>query len=294
MAKRGSDSDYIIREAKVLSVDDNYRGGRIKVRLGGIDANIANDIDLPYCFPLLPKIIHVRPKVGEAVLVILGKNNSGKSNRYYIGPVLSQDYFYLQEMYDISALNMLINRKTKPQQNPDNDQLNKGTLPEPDDIAITGRENTDIILKNNELRLRCGYKENPTGPVKDRLHFNCVDPAYIQLKYKKLKDKNGRDISSAINIVADRINLLSRDSDTIYNLTDNEHLISDDELLNILNTAHPLIYGDQLVEFLKKFIDLFQRHTHPFNMETPVIFGDDVKTLQTDLNAMLSKAVRIN
>ena len=153
MAKRGSDSDYIIREAKVLSVDDKYRGGRIKVRLGGIDANIANDIDLPYCFPLLPKIIHVRPKVGEAVLVILGKNNSGKSNRYYIGPVLSQDYFYLQEMYDISALNMLINRKTKPQQNPDNDQLNKGTLPEPDDIAITGRENTDIILKNNELRL---------------------------------------------------------------------------------------------------------------------------------------------
>ena len=76
------DKDYIIRETKVVSVDDEYHGGRIRVRLGGIDGNTPND-KLPYCFPLLPKLIHVYPKVGEGVLIILEKNGSGKSNRYY-------------------------------------------------------------------------------------------------------------------------------------------------------------------------------------------------------------------
>ena len=94
--------------------------------------------------------------------------------------------------------------------------------------------------------------------------------------------------------MADRINLLSRDSDTIYDLTDNEHLISDDELLNILDTAHPLIYGDQLVEFLEKFINVFQNHTHKFSMEPPVTEKANDQLFGTDLKTMLSKAVRIN
>ena len=287
------DKDYIIRETKVVSVDDEYHGGRIRVRLGGIDGNIPSD-QLPYCFPFLPKLIHVRPKVGEGVLVILEKNGSGKSNRYYIGPLISQEYFIAQEMYDVSALNMLKNRKTQPQQNPDCEPLNKGTLPEADDIAILGRENSDIILKNNELRLRCGYKENPSGPVKKRLNFNKIDPAYIQLKYKKMKDNENREVNSFINIVADRINLLSRDSSEVYNLTDQENLITDDELLNILNSAHPVIYGDKLVSFLRQFIEMFRVHTHPFPMMPPSFTKSDNGVLDGNLNEMLSKAVRIN
>ena len=287
------DKDYIIRETKVVSVDDEYHGGRIRVRLGGIDGNTPDD-KLPYCFPLLPKLIHVYPKVGEGVLIILEKNGSGKSNRYYIGPIISQEYFMAQEMYDISAMNMLRNRKTQPQQNPDCEPLNKGTLPEADDIAIIGRENSDIILKTNELRLRCGYKENPTGPVGKRLNFNKVDPAYIQLKYKKMKDNENREVNSFINIVADRINLLSRDSTEVYNLTDQENLISDDELLNILNTAHPVVYGDDLVSFLRQFIEIFRTHTHPFPMTPPVITKSTGGVLDKNLDAMLSKAVRIN
>lgn len=287
------DNDYIVRECKVISVDDNYMGGRIKVRLGGLDANKL-DKDLPYCSPLLPRLLHVTPKVGEMVLVFLEKNGSPTTNRFYIGPVLSQPYFYKQDLYDTTAFNMLLNRKTKPEQNPEMDPENNGTLPDKEDIAIIGRENTDVVLKPNELRLRCGYKENATGPIKKRLHFNKVDPAYIQLKYKKLKDNNNKEINSFVNIVADRINLLSRDSKNLFNLTDQEELIKDEEMLKILDNAHPLVYGDELISFLKKFINIFTRHTHPYPMIPPALAAPDTETLSTNLDAMLSQAVRIN
>ena len=287
-------NDYILRESKVLSVEDKYMGGRIKVRLGGFDADKTSLEELPYCFPLLPKLVHVNPKVGEMVLVILTKNGSPTSNRYYIGPIFSQPYFFNQDLYDTTAFNMLLNRKTKPEQNPEMDPDNNGTLPDRDDVALIGRENSDVILKPNELRLRCGYKENPTAPIKKRLHFNKVDPAYIQLKYKHIKDNNDRDVNSFVNIVADRINLLSRDSKNLFKLTDQEELITDSELVKILETAHPLIYGDELMGFLKKFINLFIRHTHPYSMMPPSLAAPDTETLSTNLDNMLSKAVRIN
>ena len=287
------DNDYIIREAEVVSVDDKYMGGRIKVKIGGLDSNKSTP-DLPYCFPLLPKLIHVNPKVGETVLVILEKNGSATTNRFYIGPVISQPYYIKQDLYNTTAFNMLVNAKTKPQQDPEKDCLTKGTLPDREDIALIGRENSDIILKTNEIRLRCGYKENPNGPVKQRLHFNKIDPAYIQLKYKKLKDHENREVNSFINIVADRINLVSRDSSEVYNLTDPTDLIEDNELLKILDTAHPLIYGDELVAFLKQFVELFRTHTHAFPMIPPAIGKNNDGVLNKNLDAMLSNAVRIN
>lgn len=287
------DNDYILREAKVISVDDEYKGNRIKVRLGGLDANKI-DNELPYCYPLLPNLIHIRPKEGEAVFILLEKNGSQTTNRYYIGPILSQPYLYNQDLYDLSAFNMLLNRKMAPIQNPDCEPLNNGTLPDREDIALIGRENTDIVLKPSELRLRCGYKSNPTGPIKQRLIFNTVDPAYIQLKYKKMKDNNGKEFNSSINIVADRINLLSRDSKTFFNLTDQKDLITDETMLKILDEAHPIVYGDELVSFLKQFVEVFRTHTHPFSMKTPSFTKNDNTVLEKNLDAMLSDAVRIN
>lgn len=288
------EGEYIIREAKVLSVYDEYDGMRIKVRLAGFDGDKSED-ELPYCFPLLPKLIHINPKVGECVLIILEKANAEGSNRWFIGPILSQPYFYDDDQYDGSAMNLLTtNKRTKELQNPDRDSENLGTLPDREDIAILGRENTDVILKNNELRLRCGYKEAPCGLVENRLHYNDIDPAYIQMKYRQLKDHNGKEFNSNINIVADRINLLSRDSKNTFELTNRIDLITDEELKNILKFAHPLPYGDELINFLKKLIDVFIRHTHPYDMLPPVFSTPDTETLGTDLDEMLSKAIRIN
>ena len=183
----------------------------------------------------------------------------------------------------------------KPLVNPDRDPENEGTLLDREDIVIQGRQNTDIVQKKNEIRLRCGFKKDPVAKhITDRLHYNRKNPAYIQMKYKKMKDAKGKDYSSLINIVADRINILSHDSPTYFKMTDRENMISDEELKNIFNTAHPLPYGDTLTEFLRGLVRIFTTHTHPFPMDPPVCVESDRKLLETNLDEMLSKSIRIN
>jgi len=60
--------------------------------------------------------------------------------------------------------------------------------------------------------------------------------------------------SSVINIVASKINLLS--------IADPENLITDDEQEKINNIAHPLVYGDTLVEFLELVKEYVKSHVH--------------------------------
>ena len=80
-----------VRFCKVVSVEDDTDADRIKVRLSPEDnAKTIDEID--YAFPLLPKMFHVKPKIGEAVFLLLATTNDGESQRYYIGPVISQDH----------------------------------------------------------------------------------------------------------------------------------------------------------------------------------------------------------
>ena len=148
----------LIRFCEVLSVTDDNAGFRIKVKLMPEDRECETIDDLPYCFPLIPKQLHINPKIGECVLVFLSTLESGNSNRFFIGPLISQDYFLNFDPYYYQSRCLLNGGNSakplpKPEMNPEND----GTLPERTDIALRGRQNTDIILKDNELRLRCGF-----------------------------------------------------------------------------------------------------------------------------------------
>jgi len=293
--------EFTLKEGRVISTIDENEGRRIKVRLNGLDGNIPDE-ELPYCFPLLPKLVHVYPQVGEMVLIVLQQKGAAKSNRFYIGPIISQFNLLSKDSMDISASNMFKDRLSKPFPKPDTDPENEGTLPEQKDIAILGRSNSDIILKDHELDIRCGIKQNPDGAKSQCLHFNSVDPAYIQLKYQKMKDNDGKELNSVINIVADRINLLSRDSKEVYNLydklladkKDGDNSGAEQELIKILSSAHPVIYGDELVNFLKKFIELFRTHDHAFAYEPPDLSEQDNNLLDTNLDEMLSKAIHVN
>ena len=286
--------DKIFRECEVLSVIDDEQGLRIKVRITPDDVECKTTEELPYCFPLMPKHFHVNPKVGEMVLVILSTLGATKGHRWFIGPIVSQQYSLNWCPY-FTSKSFLDNGKIfpalpRPELNPENE----GTVPDREDIALQGRQNADLILKDNEVRLRCGFKKNPLGFGQNTLLFNKEDLSYIQMKYKRLKDKNGRDFSSSINIVADRINLLSHDSRTPFRLNDRKALITDDELLKILEKAHPLVYGDDLVTFLKQFIEIMRTHTHTFPMDPPCFTTPQNKVLDTNLDEMLSQSVRTN
>ena len=285
--------DKIFRECEVLSVVDDKGGLRIKVRFDPED-NHLRDSELPYCYPLIPKHFHINPKVGEFVLAITGRLGVANGRRWFIGPVISQQYALNEDSF-LSAHSILDNGRTmQPLPRPDLNPDNEGSYPEREDVAVQGRKNADLILKDNEVRLRCGFKSRPDGRPEDTLLFNREDLSYIQMKYKRLKDRQGNDFSSSVNIVADRINLLSHDSKTPFTLNDRKALITDEELLNILEKAHPLPYGDELITFLKQLIEVIRTHTHPFAMDPPCFTTPQTDVLNTNLDEMLSQSVRIN
>ena len=279
--------DKLFRECEVLSVEDDEAQLRIKVRLMPED-NGKSIKDIPYCFPLMPKHFHINPKEGELVLVMTNRLGVANTKRWFIGPIISQQCMLNYEVYNSAMGNFTA--FPKPELNTENE----GTVPDREDIALQGRQNADLILKDSEVRLRCGFKKEPNSIAKKSLLFNTEDLAYIQMKYKKLKDSNGKDFSSSINIVADRINLLSHDSSTPFRLNDRKHLITDAELKKILENAHPLVYGDDLIDFLRQLVEVIRTHTHPFAMDPPCFTTPQTKVLNTDLDKMLSQSVRTN
>lgn len=287
--------NIIFRECEVLSVTDDQAGLRIKVRIYPDDNDCETDEQLPYCYPLLPKHFHINPKKNEMVLVILSTMGVTKGRRWFIGPMISQPYNLNYDPFNYSAKCLLNNTKEAPPlPDPDSNELNKGTLPDREDIALQGRQNADLILKNNEVRLRCGFKKNPNALPKDCLVFNDENLSYIQMKYKRIKDKKGNEINSSVNIVADKINLLSHQSKTPFKLNDRDYLITDEELMKIIEQGHPLPYGDDLIHFLKQLVEVIRTHTHPFSMDPPCFTTPQDNVLNTDLDQMLSESIRIN
>lgn len=285
----------IIRFCEVLSVNDDKAGLRIKVRLEPEDNNCKYIEDLPYCFPLLPKLIHVNPKVGECVMVILTNPSAPKGNRLFVGPVISQEYALNYDPFRYQSRALLSgNNFATPLADPKMNPENEGSLLDREDIALRGRQNTDVVLKDNEVRIRCGFKQTPVGNPSDTLLFNREDLAYVQMKYKQMKDENDKDICSVINVVADRINLLSHDSRTNFTLNDKKSLITDEEQLKIEQNAHPMVYGDELINFLKQLIEVIKTHVHTFALDPPCFTTPQTSVLSTDLDKMLSQSIKCN
>lgn len=300
---------------KVKRVYDDNDGLRIRAKIPYFDDNIPDD-KLPYAFPLLPKFVHVHPQIGECVLIFTQAANKPSTDRFFIGPIISQPYMMSFDPYETSARKLLNGAsETKPYPKVDMQPGNAGTLPNREDIAIEGRLNTEVVLKDNEIRLRCGHKKNPrSSVVTDRLLRNDINPAYIQMKYgvmpvdEKYKPRpvgmssfaesgmmSVAKAQSMINIVADKINLLSHNSPSNFNLHDKNDLINDNELKKIFNEAHPMVYGDILVAYLEKLIDLFHNHHHPFAYKTPEFRQDQEDFFKIDLKKdLLSKNILIN
>lgn len=284
---------------RVISVEDDLNGGRIKARLSPADDHVL-DQDLPYAFPYMPKMLHIKPKIGETVEIICTDANNPHSERFYIGPVISQPQHMFMDPFDFSSRSLFRGSIKTPDKNIEMDKNTHGAFPEYDDIALLGRADSDLILKEDEVRLRCGVRRT-SGSNRSSVMFNKTDPTYIKLKY----NENGavyndtvyggeQEYKSTATIVADRINLLGHDSKTPFNLTDRDHLITDEEMKKILEQGHVLPYGDKLVEFLKLFIKAFTQHTHPIGNSPPCKPDTYLKLVSYDLNSLLSNSVRIN
>lgn len=315
----------IIRICQVRSVDDEQGCDRIKVRMVQSDYT-KSDEELPYAIPLLPKMLHVKPKVGELVLVLNAIANNGDSERYYIGPIISQETHMEDERNPNQAMSMFRGDSLTPEENPNND-ISKayGALSNPFDINIIGRRGAELQLKQNEARLKAGVRLSRPDNRRD-IYFNSKDPAYLKLKYHERESEKigGKSVGdngykSTATVVADKIFLLGNTGSggmgkddtfdtrnvklpakTGINGKDGaDDLITDAELNRALRDAHRLPFGDALVSYLKTLTTAFMTHTHPYPMVVPVpdeTYTEllDKKLKMLDAEGMLSDNVRIN
>jgi len=283
----------------VKNTIDPTNAGRIQVRVPYDDLK-KSDEELEWAFPLLPKMLHVRPKIGETVMIINRDFDNERSGRYYLGPVISQPQFMYEELNENSALRVLQGTRVGADKDPETDPIVKGTIPDNEDVAILGRKDSDIILKDDDIRIRCGVKKTDAFD-KTKFAFNSVHPAFIKMKHMRDYDErnlfyDGPRYESVINVVADKINLIGTDARDKFNANDPDELINDEEVSRFITEAHQLPFGDKLIEFLRIFITAFQSHTHPWvgRGQTPCKDITYNALANYNLESMLSTTIRIN
>ena len=129
--------------------------------------------------------------------------------------------------------------------------------------GFTGSESRDNALsqsktfidtnKGNRWRIKSTAKDlidvygGENGVANSNTPKIKVKKKIKEVKFVKNKPKN----TSVINLVANKLNLISHDGEHTFNLTDPKGLITDEEQEKINKEAHPLVYGDTLVEFLE-------------------------------------------
>lgn len=272
----------------VKVVGDDYNTDSIKVVLRPEDNGKTMSM-IPWAFPLLPKMFRVMPKVGEGVLVFTMIANDGNSKRFYIGPIISQDDKMFNENFKYGAEKVFFGGPTMSKIK----QVD-GVYPNKEDILIRGRKNSDIVISDDDIRIRAGVKltneQNPT-----EISFNEKNPAYAKFKYSKEPITN--NVQSTAAIVADKIALLQADKGD-YNLTNRQDLITDEEMKKVIESAYKLPYGEKLVEFLQLFVQCFINHSHPYPMKPPYEHYTNNLNLEKsrllDNKELLSDTIRIN
>lgn len=284
--------------------DRPFDGLRIRAEFEGEDFPTRIE-DIPWAFPFLPKTFQSIPKVGEAVIILYRGGNNGQ--RYYIGPIISQPQFntFARKKY---ATSLLKPNESDPLERISDNSNTNGSFPKSSDVAIVGRGSEDVILRYNddtkesEIQLRSGIRTEPTNESNPNMIgniiFNGTDPSYIQLKYKKgLATKQDQEANSIINLVANRINIMSNKDDNIaHNLRDQDDMISDEKVDEIMGNLHQVPMGDKLVELLKVMKGCIMHHVHPWaGMEQCGDWGGYINKLDGyDIDSILSKYVRIS
>lgn len=105
-----------------------------------------------------------------------------------------------------------------------------------------------------------------------------------------LEDAEGQ--GSVVNIVADRINLLSHKSST-YNLAKRDGLIDTQTQKNIHQNGSPLVKGDNLTELLSLIVNVLLTHNHPYHA-SPTVKNQLITQLENfNIQDILNNNIRI-
>lgn len=285
----------------VTDINDPFNAGRIKVRIYGNgndglddDTPLITNVNLPWCEPLMPKFLNFVPKVGEMVKVVTFDYRNKKIRRQYIGPIIGQQTPLDFKKSEYNDAKFKVENGTYVSNWSLNSQASDGSwkiYPNKEDIAILGRINTDLILKDtsyyNEITLRSGkikpdtLTKTPKGGLSPYV-LNKKNPSYISINFTQAEAfKNSKAIDivklnlqkdrSHINVVADNINLISHAGSNKKGYT--RTILKGEDVLTQIKTEneklHPLPYGDVLWEFLNVLRPYIEGHIHKASRREP-------------------------
>lgn len=291
--------------AKVQSVEDDYNVGRIKVFIDGIDQSNNN---LPYAYPLMSRIVHIMPKPGELVLVFFAdakkeKESQKLSNRFWIGPIISNYEHIDFDTLDLTALASLNNvnsiltysNLSDPLQNKSRNKKNteRGVFPVDNEtpplvnnlneVSIIGRNNTDIVQSDNKIKLRAG-KHKKSKPTE----INTKNPVYSVLE---LVDEN----TSYSLTAGDEIYLVSHNGRFKFKKT-----LTNSDLNDLKQNAQSMLYGELTIQYLRTLTEVFLNHIHQ-HPQVPPTYGvtspykiEDLRKELQNIEQLLAKNIKIN
>jgi hypothetical protein len=293
-----------IHMAKVISVDDTLNVGRIKVFIDGIDSTTGDETNIPFAYPLMSRIVHVMPKVGEAVLVFLADNNknyehSFYANRFWIGPIISNYEYIKNDNHDVPGGSTVdfdqpitknltydpLQKKSKPKKETEADifpvDSSLASKPESDldNVTLVGRNNTDIIQSKNKVTTRAG-KHKKDDPTK----LNLSNPSYSILEFIDENTSYGLTASNEIFLISHKGRYRFK------------KILTNEDIEDLRKNTQSMLYGELTVKYLQILTNAFLSHIHQHPQNQPVK-TESVVALEAqlrDIQNLLAKNIKIN
>jgi hypothetical protein len=272
----------------------------IRARILGSDFDKNKPVDkIPNAYPLIPKHVSVPPKVGELVLLFFFSDDLKNSDRLYIGPLISSPLNLFKDELEDATSSFSIGHK-EPTQDVSKIPEAKGIYPDNKDVSIQGRNNAHLAFGDNEAVLRAGK-----FVIDNNTQYNEKNPSYLHIKYdvplETPEENKTQKRGSVANLISNKINLISvGNGKEDFKVTDRDSLISEEELINIVENAEPLVFGNPLMTYLDKLERAFINHVHAGNGLPPTAMAGDnsitdfIDYAKKKRELMLSKNIRIN
>jgi len=273
--------------ARIVSLDEN---GEIN---GGRDRDTPTE-QLPFSVPMMPNHFHIIPIEGEMVYILLENPSDNSAPRYYMGSQINSSFKLKFQAYE-EAERVFKDTKFNLNKSKNSDINASLMFPKVGDIAIQGRDDSDLILRPREVFLVAGkFKDGTTD-------LNIDSPSSFQLTQLENSDNKEENLIprySQANITSTNVNIFSSRgkfrAESLAKFEINEDLKSFGELAN---TLHPAVFGDELIKLLDLMIRVVLNHIHTPQVSlvpTPESKELSTYTVEGELQRIISNHIRIN